>query len=118
MPRTEAEIWQELDKFIGMASVKAEIRSIVDDIKETKRSKGNDVQVEIRDHFVFTGNPGTGKTTMARCFADILNALGVLPKGHLVEVGSKDLIGDVFSSTKHTVSTTVQVTARVQLTPC
>lgn len=103
IPKTEKEIWAELEQFIGMECVKKEIKSIIDDIKETRRSKGPDAHITIKDHFIFTGNPGTGKTSMARAFADILNALGVLPKGHLVEVGSKELIGDVIGATERNI---------------
>ncbi len=100
VPRTEAEIWQELDEFIGMQSVKEEIHKIIDSIKEAKREGG---VAKIKDHYVFTGNPGTGKTTIARIFADILGALGILPKGQYVEVAGKDLISDVVGGTERNV---------------
>ena len=100
VPRTEAEIWQELDEFIGMQSVKDEIHKIIDTIKEAKRDGS---VAKIKDHYVFTGNPGTGKTTIARIFADILGALGILPKGQYVEVAGKDLISDVVGGTERNV---------------
>lgn len=100
VPRSEAEIWQELDEFIGMQSVKEEIHKIIDNIKEAKRDGGT---AKIKDHYVFTGNPGTGKTTIARIFADILGALGILPKGQYVEVAGKDLISDVVGGTERNV---------------
>ena len=99
-PRTEEEIWKELDAFVGMQNVKDEIRSIIDGIKDARRCGA---PMKIEDHYVFTGNPGTGKTTIARCFADILNAIGVLPKGQFVEVAGKDLIADVVGGSERNV---------------
>lgn len=52
-----------------------------------------DQTYELKDHYLFLGNPGTGKTTMARVFADALSAMGVLPSGQLIEVAPKDLKG-------------------------
>lgn len=100
VPRTEAEIWQELEEFIGLQSVKDEIHKIIDNVKEAQREGG---KAKITDHFVFSGNPGTGKTTIARIFADILGAMGVLPKGQYVEVAAKDLISDVVGGTERNV---------------
>ena len=100
VPPTEAEIWQELDKFIGMQSVKDEIHAIIDNIKEAQREGG---AAKIMDHYIFSGNPGTGKTTIARIFADVLGALGILPKGQFVEVAGKDLISDVVGGTERNV---------------
>lgn len=100
VPRSEAEIWQELDEFIGLQSVKDEIHKIIDNVKEAQREGG---KAKITDHFVFSGNPGTGKTTIARIFADILGAMGVLPKGQYVEVAAKDLISDVVGGTERNV---------------
>ena len=103
VPRTEAEIWKELDEFVGLQSVKDEIHKIIDSIKEAQREGGPDAKPRINDHYIFSGNPGTGKTTIARIFADILGALGVLPKGHYVEVAAKDLISDVVGGTERNV---------------
>ena len=100
VPRTEAEIWAELDEFIGLQSVKDEIHKIIDSIKEAQREGGT---ARIKDHFIFSGNPGTGKTTIARIFADILGATGVLPKGQYVEVAAKDLISEYVGGTEHNV---------------
>jgi SpoVK/Ycf46/Vps4 family AAA+-type ATPase len=100
VPRTETEIWKELDDFIGLQNVKDEIHKIIDNINEAKR---NGSTVRIENHYVFTGNPGTGKTTIARIFADILSALGVLPKGQLVEVSGRDLIADIVGGTERNV---------------
>ena len=100
VPRTEAEIWKELDDFIGMQNVKKEIHAIIDNIKQARREGA---PAKIKDHYVFTGNPGTGKTTIARIFADVLGALGILPKGQYVEVAGKDLIADVVGGTERNV---------------
>ena len=102
-PRTEAEIWAELDEFIGLQSVKDEIHKIIDNVKEAQREGGPDTKPRITDHYIFTGNPGTGKTTIARIFADILGALGILPKGQYVEVPAKDMISEWVGGTERNV---------------
>ena len=100
VPRTEEEIWAELDGFIGLQSVKDEIHKIIDNVKEAQREGG---EAKIYDHYIFTGNPGTGKTTIARIFADILGVTGVLPKGQYVEVAAKDLISEYVGGTERNV---------------
>ena len=103
VPRTEAEIWAELDGFVGLESVKEEIHKIIDNVKETQREGGPGARPRLYDHYIFTGNPGTGKTTIARIFADILGATGVLPKGKYVEVAAKDMISEYIGGTERNV---------------
>lgn len=103
VPRTEAEIWAELDDFVGLQNVKDEIHKIIDSIKEAQREGGPNARPRINDHYIFTGNPGTGKTTIARIFADILGAMGILPKGQYVEVPAKDMISEYIGGTERNV---------------
>lgn len=104
VPRTEAEIWAEMDKFIGLQTVKDEMHAIIDGVREARKEGGS---LRLDDHYVFTGNPGTGKTTIARCFADILGAIGVLPQGQFVELAGKDLISDVVGGSERNVQEAV-----------
>ena len=103
VPRTEAEIWAELDEFVGLQSVKDEIHKIIDNVKEAQREGGPNAKAQLKDHYIFTGNPGTGKTTIARIFADILGAVGILPKGQYVEVAAKDMISEFVGGTERNV---------------
>ena len=91
IPKSEEEIFAELDGYIGLQSVKDEIRAIVRNIKK-KKEKGLKEKL-LKDHYLFTGNPGTGKTTFARKFGEVLNAIGALPTGQFVEISGKDFIG-------------------------
>ncbi|MBQ0127946.1 MAG: AAA family ATPase [Bacteroidales bacterium] len=104
VPRTEAEVWAEMDKFIGLQTVKDEMHAIIDGVREARKEGGS---LRLDDHYVFTGNPGTGKTTMARCFADILGAIGVLPQGQFIELAGKDLISDVVGGSERNVQEAV-----------
>ena len=101
VPKTEEQILAELDNYVGLQSVKDEIRSIVRTVKQRKEAGFKDKL--LRDHYLFTGNPGTGKTTFARKFGEVLNAIGALPTGHLVEVPAKDLIGNHVGDTEENV---------------
>lgn len=107
IPKTEEEIFSELDGFIGLDNIKSEIRSVINNLKAEKRKAGEGAKIELKEHYVFTGNPGTGKTTVARLFADILNALEVLPSGQLIEVTRKDLVADWVGGTAKMVENAV-----------
>ncbi|MGI8447433.1 MAG: PspA/IM30 family protein [Streptosporangiaceae bacterium] len=84
----------ELDALTGLASVKADIRQLIDmtRVEQKRRAAGLPV-AQISRHLIFTGNPGTGKTTVARLIAHLYAAIGVLPTGQLVEVICPGLSG-------------------------
>jgi SpoVK/Ycf46/Vps4 family AAA+-type ATPase len=93
------QIMTELDEFVGIDEIKATVQKIVNKIDFERDRKGVGAKREIKDHFLFLGNPGTGKTTLARIFADILNSLEVLPIGQLVEVSRKELVAGYVGQT-------------------
>lgn len=91
---------KELANLIGLSSVKAEIENIYNLVKiqKVRISKGLNAP-DISYHCIFTGNPGTGKTTVARLVAQIYKNLGILTKGHLVETDRSGLVAEYVGQT-------------------
>ena len=98
VPKTLEEVMGEFDKFVGVDEIKKTMTGIVDSIKSFQKLHP-DKTYELKDHYLFLGNPGTGKTTMARVFADALSAMGILASGQLIEVAPKDLRGQYVGHT-------------------
>lgn len=91
---------KKLDNLVGLKNVKKMVFQIKDFLEVEKiREKNGQKASNPTLHMIFTGNPGTGKTTVARIIADIFRSLGFLSKGHLVEVSREDLVGGYVGQT-------------------
>lgn len=102
VPREEvlAEAQQELDGLVGLSQVKTQVQSLIDQHRlNLERTNRGLPRVPIGLNVAMTGNPGTGKTTVARILAKFYRGLGLLPSGHLVEAHRADLVAGYVGQT-------------------
>ena len=94
------EALAELDGLIGLDRIKHEVRTLTNYLKlQQRRSQAGLPGAEMSLHMVFTGNPGTGKTTVARILGKIFGAMGILKRGHLVETDRSGLVAEYMGQT-------------------
>ena len=95
-----ADLQAELDSYIGLADVKEEVKNLINMVNVYKLRRAHDLPTtDMSLHMVFTGNPGTGKTMMARMMARIYRSLDILSKGQLVEVDRSGLVAGYVGQT-------------------
>ena len=99
-PVLETDPYQELDDLIGLDNVKQEVKSLANFVRLQKQRQEKGLKTpKLSYHLVFTGSPGTGKTTVARIVARIYKDLGILKKGHTVETDRSGLVANYVGQT-------------------
>ena len=99
-PLPLAELQRELDSLVGLETVKEQVRALVAFLQvQARRLEHGLPEVATSQHLVFTGNPGTGKTTIARLLAQMYRSMGLLARGQLIEVDRAGLVGEFVGTT-------------------
>jgi len=98
--KTQEELLEILDALIGLENIKQSVKSLINYVKIRNLRKENELPIPPMSlHMVFAGNPGTGKTTVARILSELYKAIGVLSKGQLIEVDRSGLVAGFVGQT-------------------